>query len=70
VLGFLAGVAPLRDYITAPDHYVSHVPLAILAVGLVLLGGGLFFLGILLHALNWRLIELHSVVCRQRDQSD
>lgn len=66
ILGFLAGILPIRDYLTDPSHYVSHVPLAILAACLVLLSTGFFFLGIILHALNWRFIELHNVLMRKR----
>jgi len=65
-LGVLAGVPPINDYISDPNHYVSHVPLAILAVGLVILGTGSILLGILLHAINWRLMELHNVLTRRR----
>jgi glycosyltransferase involved in cell wall biosynthesis len=64
--GLLAGIRPIQDYITEPDHYVRHVPLAILATGLVLLAAGSMFLGILLHALNWRFKELHNVLTRGR----
>lgn len=66
VAGLFAGVTPIRDYITDPDHYVRHVPLAILATGLVILSAGCFFLGILLHSLNWRFRELHNVLSRKR----
>lgn len=65
-LGLAAGFAPLYDYITDPNHFVRHIPLAILATGLVLLSAGCFFLGILLHALNWRLRELHNVLTRKK----
>ena len=65
-LGILAGVLPISDYISNPDHFVTHVPLAILATGLVLMGGGFAFLGILLHSMNWRLRELHNVLTRNR----
>jgi glycosyltransferase involved in cell wall biosynthesis len=65
VAGVLAGLSPIRDYITEPDRYVRHVPLAILATGLVVLSTGCFFLGILLHALNWRFRELHNVLTRR-----
>ncbi len=64
VAGLLAGLRPVQDYITDPNHYVRHVPLAILATGLVLLSAGCFFLGILLHAVNWRFRELHNVLTR------
>jgi len=62
--GLLAGIPPIHDYLTEPDHYVHHVPLAVLAVGLVLLGTGFVFLGVLLHAVNWRFKELHNVLTR------
>lgn len=65
ILGILAGIPPVHDYLTDPNHYVHHVPLAILAVGLVILSGVFTFLGILLHALNWRFKELHNVLTRK-----
>ena len=46
------------------DHAVTHVPLAILATGLMILAGGCVFLGVILHAVNWRFKELHSVLTR------
>ena len=66
VLGGLAGIAPIQDYLTDPNHYVHHVPLAILASGLVILGFGSIFLGVLLHAVNVRFKELHNVLVRRR----
>jgi glycosyltransferase involved in cell wall biosynthesis len=63
VLGVLAGIGPIMDYIE--HRYVYRVPMAILATGLVLLGAGCGFLGVLLHAINWRIKELHNVVTRQ-----
>ena len=68
VLGILAGIPPIHDYFTNPNHYVEHVPLAILATGLVLLSFGCGFLGIVLHAMNWRFKELHNVMVRRKDQ--
>jgi hypothetical protein len=38
----------------------------VLAMGLTILGFGSIFLGILLHALNWRIRELHNVLTRGR----
>jgi glycosyltransferase involved in cell wall biosynthesis len=64
LLGVLAGIPPLRDYLTDPQHFVRHVPLAILATGLVILAAGSLFVGVVLHAVNWRLMELHSVITR------
>lgn len=69
VLGLFAGIAPIYDYVTAPQHYVRHVPLAILTMGLVILSAGSFLLGILLHAINWRFRELHNVLTRQKHQN-
>jgi glycosyltransferase involved in cell wall biosynthesis len=66
ILGLLAGIAPIHDYLTAPDHYVSHVPLAVLASALIILSAGSVFLGILLHAVNWRFKELHNVLTRAK----
>ena len=63
-LGALSGSSPIHDYFTDPNHYVRHVPLAILAAGLMIVSCGFVFLGILLHALNWRLRELHNVFTR------
>jgi glycosyltransferase involved in cell wall biosynthesis len=66
LLGLLAGLAPINDYFTNPDHYVEHVPLAVLAAGLMLLSMGFVFLGVLLHSLNSRFREMHSVITRGR----
>ncbi len=63
--GIAAGIPPIHDYFTYPNHCVHHVPLAILATGLMLLAAGSVVLGILLHAINWRLKELHSVLVRR-----
>ena len=70
VLGVLAGIPPVYDYMTVPGHYVHHVPLAILASGLMILSAGSVFLGILLHAVNWRFRELHNVLTRDRYSRD
>lgn len=70
MLGLAAGACPIHDYFTNPDHYVEHVPLAILATGLIILSAGFIFLGVLLHALNWRFWELHNVLTRRRSISD
>ncbi len=65
-LGILAGIPPVTEYFTNEGHYVTHVPLAILATGLVLLSVSFAFLGLMLHAVNWRFKELHNVVTRGR----
>jgi hypothetical protein len=64
LLGLLAGVNPVRDYITT--GLVPHYPSAILATGLVILSAICAFMGILLHAINWRFKELHNVLVRGR----
>ena len=60
--GVLAGIPPIRDYVRLGK--VPHFPLAILATGLMLLAAGSVFLGLLLHAINWRLKEMHNVLVR------
>ena len=64
--GLLAGALPVNDYLTDPNHFVKHLPLAVLAMGLTVLAFGSIFVGILLHAMNWRIRELHSVLTRGR----
>ena len=66
IAGLLAGTPPVMDYISDPNRHVHHVPLAVLATGLVLLSAGSVFLGILLHAINWRFMELHNVLTRKK----
>jgi len=63
-MAILAGIPPVYDFIS--HRYVYHVPLAILATGLVLLSAGSVFLGVLLHAINWRFKELHNVMIRRK----
>jgi len=64
VLGVLAGIPPIHDYVSTGK--VPHFPLAILATGLMILSAGCLFLGIILHAMNWRFKELHNVMVRGR----
>ena len=66
LLGIIAGIVPIHDYFSTPNHYVSHVPLAILATGLIILACISAVLGVLLHAINWRFYELHNVLTRNR----
>jgi glycosyltransferase involved in cell wall biosynthesis len=63
-IGILCGLVPIHDYLTHPNHIVTHVPLAILAASLMILAFQLFVLGLLLHAINWRFRELHNVLTR------
>jgi len=62
VLGVLAGIPPVHDYIATRE--VHHQGMAVLATGLMLLSAGCAFLGMLLHAMNWRFKELHDVMVR------
>lgn len=66
VMGAIVGSAPIQDYINY--RYVYHVPRAILATGLILLSGGTTFMGLVLHALNWRFLELHNIISREERQ--
>lgn len=61
--GLAAGIYPIHDYVA--HHYVFHVLLALLATGLVLLVSLSVGVGLLLHAINWRFLELHSIVTRR-----
>ncbi len=70
ILAIAAGLPSIFDYIQEPDHYVRHIPSAILATGLMLLSAGNIFLGILLHSLNWKFRELHNVLTRSRVSGD
>jgi glycosyltransferase involved in cell wall biosynthesis len=64
VLGIAVGSLPVYDYFTNEGHYVTHVPSAILSASLILMSTAFVFLGVLLHAINWRFKELHSVLTR------
>ncbi|HUS47117.1 MAG TPA: glycosyltransferase family 2 protein [Phycisphaerae bacterium] len=64
VLGLISGIGPIQDYLATGK--VARFPRAILATGLMILSALSVFLGLLLHAINWRLKELHSVIARQK----
>lgn len=66
-MGILAGSLPIYDFVRSGFAEVKRFPLAILAASLVLLASILGFLGIILHAVNWRFKELHNVMVRRRD---
>ncbi len=66
VLGIAAGIPPVYGFVHSGYTEVRRFPLAILAVGLVLLSSILAFLGLILHAMNWRFKELHNVLVRRR----
>jgi hypothetical protein len=61
-MGVLAGLRPILDYVETST--MTHMGLAMLATGLILLSAISVFLGILLHAINWRFKELHNVLTR------
>jgi glycosyltransferase involved in cell wall biosynthesis len=65
-LALWAGFYPIHDYLADPQHYVHHVPLAILATGLAICAAGFVFLGMILHVMNWHLMQLHNVATRRK----
>ncbi|MCK4274903.1 MAG: glycosyltransferase [Phycisphaerae bacterium] len=69
VLGLLAGAPPVYGFIESGYQQVERFPLAILATGLILLSAGSVFLGLILHAMNWRFKELHNVMVRRKGHS-
>ena len=62
VLALICGWGPVESYVRVGQVY--QLPRAVLATGLALLSAGMAFLGLLLHAINWRLKELHCLVAR------
>jgi glycosyltransferase involved in cell wall biosynthesis len=68
--GIAAGALPVAEFFSKPDGYITHVPLAILAVGLVLCGVLAFAVAVILDMLahldrklaERRLIELTTAV--------
>jgi glycosyltransferase involved in cell wall biosynthesis len=56
VLGFIPGIFVIREFLVT--NYISHVPSAILAVGLVVIGAIIAFIGLVLHAIARRFQEL------------
>jgi glycosyltransferase involved in cell wall biosynthesis len=57
------GIFPVLEYIQ--DRYVYSVPKAVLAVGMMMLAINLTSLGLLLNAVNFRLMEMMSLLTRQ-----
>lgn len=49
-MGAICGIVPIHDYIST--RYVNHIPLAILASSLVLLGVNTLFLGLIIDSIN------------------
>ena len=66
LLAVAAGISPVYRFIASGYTEVRHLPLALLATGLMLLSFGCAFAGLGLHAVNWRFKELHNVMVRRR----
>ena len=64
-MSLIVGYLPVRDYFVNPNHYVEHVPSAILAAGMMMLSFLFIFTGLLLHVINHRFRELHNVLIRK-----
>ena len=64
VAGLAVGSLPVYDYVTNPDHYVHHVPSAILAAALMMLSFFSLGLGLILNSMNLRLLELEKLVAK------
>jgi glycosyltransferase involved in cell wall biosynthesis len=64
ILGVLAGIPPVYGFVASGYTEVRRLPLAILATGLMILAFSSTFLGIMLHAINYRILELHNVLTR------
>lgn len=65
-LALAVGTQPIHDYLTDPDHYVHHVPSAILAASLMILSMLSLSVGLILNSINLRLLELERLTIRQR----
>jgi hypothetical protein len=66
LMGIAAGLPPVIGYIESGHTRVARFPLAILAIGPVLLSSTQVQIGIILHSVNWRSKELHNVLVRDR----
>ena len=65
LLAVLCAIPPLHTYLTRPHMMIHSVPMVVLAVGFMVISAGFVFLGIILHAVNWRLLEMHNVLTRR-----
>jgi glycosyltransferase involved in cell wall biosynthesis len=68
VLAILAGIPPVYGFVESGYREVKRIPLAVLATGLMVLSAGTLFLGVILHAMNWRFRELHNIMTRAGNQ--
>jgi glycosyltransferase involved in cell wall biosynthesis len=68
LLSVLSAIQPVYSYIQSGYREIPHSTLlASLAASFLLLSFGLVFLGLLLHAINWRFKELHNIIIRRHD---
>ena len=66
ILGILAGIPPVYGFVASGYTEVRRLPLAVLATGLMILAFSSTFLGILLHSFNYRIVELHNIITRNK----
>ena len=65
--GLVAGWFPVKQFLLT--RYVESVPLAILAASLMILATVFATMGVLLHTLNFRILELSNILVRQTGAS-
>lgn len=63
IAGLVLGGVVVYEYMQT--HLIYRVPMAILAVGLILLASMLASIGIILNAINFRLLEINKALSRQ-----
>jgi glycosyltransferase involved in cell wall biosynthesis len=63
VVGLIIGYFPVMEYVT--ERYVYSVPKAVLAASLMVLATLLAAMGVLLHTLNFRILEMTNILVRQ-----
>jgi glycosyltransferase involved in cell wall biosynthesis len=62
-VGLVVGYFPVKEYLT--DRWVYSVPKAVLAASCMLLSAVLAAMGVLLHTLNFRILEMTNILVRQ-----
>ena len=63
VVGLVVGYFPVREYVT--ERFVYSVPKAVLAASCMILATVLAAMGVLLHTLNFRILEMTNILVRQ-----
>jgi hypothetical protein len=63
VVGLIIGYFPVKEYVT--ERYVYSVPKAVLAASMMVLATLLVAMGVLLHTLNFRILEMTNILVRQ-----